>query len=360
MSELKKIMTLPGDGIGPEVMAQGVALLQALAAPLNMSFEFSEDLAGGACLHEYNVPIRDKTYSRCKNADAVLLGAVGLPEFDDNPTHLRPEKALLGLRAELGVFCNLRPAQLYDILVDASPLKKEFIAGLDLLVVRELCGGLYFGEPSGIVKRESGRFGISTMTYGEQEIRRIAIKAFELAQKRRGKVTSVDKANVLAVSQLWRAVVNETAADFPEVELEHMLIDNCAMQLVRNPKQFDVILTENMFGDILSDEASQLTGSIGMLPSASLGDGTPLYEPVHGSAPDIAGQDKANPIAMMNSVAMMLHYSFEQGQAAAAINQAVENVLQQGFHTGDIQIEGKLVGTGELGERIIEEVLKSL
>ncbi|KAA3613831.1 MAG: 3-isopropylmalate dehydrogenase [Calditrichaeota bacterium] len=360
MPELKNITTLPGDGIGPEVMAQGVALLKALASPLDMQFEFSEDLVGGACLREFNIPIREKTYTKCKQSDAVLLGAVGSPEYDNNPSHLRPEKALLGLRAELGVYCNLRPAQLYNILIDASPLKKEFIAGLDLMVVRELCGGLYFGNPSGIENTENGRIGTSTMTYGEQEIRRIAIKAFELAGLRRGKVTSVDKANVLAVSQLWRAVVEEVAGDFPEIELEHMLVDNCAMQLVRYPKQFDIILTENMFGDILSDEASQLTGSIGMLPSASLGAGTPLYEPVHGTAPDIAGQDKANPIAMINSVAMLLHYSFERPQAAKIISNAVEDVLQQGYHTGDIQIEGKLVGTKELGERIIEETLKNL
>ncbi|MCA9734768.1 MAG: 3-isopropylmalate dehydrogenase [Deferribacteres bacterium] len=360
MPKLKRIVTLPGDGIGPEVMTQGVALLGALANSLDMEFEFSEDLVGGACLREYNVPIREKTYTKCKNADAVLLGAVGLPEYDNNPSHLRPEKALLGLRGELGVYCNLRPAQLYDILVDASPLKKEFIEGLDLMVVRELCGGLYFGQPSGIEQRKNKRFGISTMTYGEDEIRRIAIKAFELARLRRGKVTSVDKANVLSVSQLWRAVVTEVAGDYPDVKLEHMLVDNCAMQLVRAPKQFDVILTENMFGDILSDEASQLTGSIGMLPSASLGDGTPMYEPVHGTAPDIAGKDKANPIAMINSVAMLLHYSFERPEAAKTISTAVETVLKQGYHTGDIQIEGKLVGTKELGGRIIEETVKNI
>lgn len=357
----KNIIVLPGDGIGLEVTGQAVRLLEALEAPLETKFNFEEHPAGGSCLKQHGIPLLDETIEKCKNADAVLLGAVGSPEFDNNPSHLRPERALLGLRAALGVYCNLRPATLYDTLLDASPLKEDIISGIDLMVVRELTGGIYFGTPAEISEKNGERTSVNTMTYSETEIRRIAHKAFDLARKRRGKVTSVDKANVLTVSQLWRAVVAEVAREYPDVMLEHMLVDNCAMQLVLRPKRFDVILTGNLFGDILSDEASMLTGSIGMLPSASLGDGTPLYEPVHGSAPDIAGQDKANPIAMLASVAMMFRYSFNRPEAAEAIESAISTVLEKGIHTGDLNISGgKLVGTQEMGSLIIEETLEQL
>ncbi len=361
MNQTKQIAVLPGDGIGPEVMQQGLRLLKTLQEPLDLRFEFEEHLAGGSCLKAHGVPILEETLSACQNADAVLLGAVGLPEFDNNPPHLKPERALLGLRAALGVYCNLRPAKLYRTLIDASPLKREIVEGIDLVVVRELTGGIYFGKPAGIFAENGGKYAVNSMAYRDDEIWRIAHQAFGLARKRRKKVTSVDKANVLEVSQLWRKVVEEVAAEYPDVTLEHMLVDNCAMQLVRWPKQFDVILTGNLFGDILSDESSVLTGSIGMLPSASIGDGTPLYEPVHGTAPDIAGQGKANPIAMLASIAMMLELTFDQPDAARAIEAAIETALTQGYHTADLQISGGTrVSTSEMGNIIIEQALKRL
>lgn len=361
MPEKIKIAVLPGDGIGKEVCAQATRLLESLQDPLNMTFEFEEHLVGGAALTAYGIPLKEETIQSCKAADAVLLGAVGGPEFDNNPSHLRPEKALLGMRAGLGVYCNLRPAKLYDVLLGASALKAEIIRGIDLLVVRELTGGIYFGEPAKRFEQNGIRKAVNSLVYNENEIRRIAVKAFEFAGMRRKKVTSVDKANVLVVSQLWREVVNEVAEDFPGITLEHMLVDNCAMQLVRNPERFDVVLTSNLFGDILSDEASMLTGSLGMLPSASLGDGPGLYEPVHGSAPDIAGQDKANPIAMINSVAMMLLYSFKKKQVAAAIEDAVAQVLKMGYHTADLNIsDGEIVTTQKMGTLIIEETHRQL
>ncbi len=354
----KNIVVLPGDGIGPEVTGQAIRLLKSLQEPLKMQFEFEEHPAGGSCLKAHGVPLLPETIEKCQAADAVLLGAVGSPEFDNNPSHLRPERALLDLRAALGVYCNLRPATLYHTLLDASPLKHETIRGIDLMVVRELTGGIYFGKPAGIEEDNGEQTAINTMVYTETEIRRIARKGFDLARKRRGKLTSVDKANVLQVSQLWRAVVGEVAPEYPGVTLEHMLVDNCAMQLVRNPRQFDVILTGNLFGDILSDEASMLTGSIGMLPSASLGDGTPLYEPVHGSAPDIAGQNKANPIAMLASLAMMFQYSFNRPEVANVIESSISTVLEKGYHTADLNLaDGNLVGTEEMGTLIIEETL---
>jgi 3-isopropylmalate dehydrogenase len=361
MSEQKKIVLLPGDGIGKEVCAQAVNLLKALQEPLGMNFEFEEQLVGGAALEAYGIPLKDETLERCKNADAVLLGAVGSPKFDNNPSHLRPEKALLGLRAGLGVYCNLRPAKLYDVLIDASSLKPEIVRGIDILVVRELTGGIYFGEPAERYVENGNRKAVNSMIYSEEEVRRIAKKAFEFARMRYKKVTSVDKANVLVVSQLWREVVEEVAKQYPEIKLEHMLVDNCAMQLVRNPRQFDVLLTSNMFGDILSDEASMLTGSLGMLPSASIGDGPSLFEPVHGSAPDIAGQDKANPIAMLNSVAMMLQYSFKQQSLALAIENSIAEILQSGYHTADLNFStGKTVGTEEMASLIIKKTLERL
>ena len=361
MPEVKQIVTLPGDGIGPEVMEQGVQLLQALQQPLGIKFEFDEHIIGGKALKQFDVPLRDETLQKCKEADAVLLGAVGLPEFDKNPPHLRPEKALLKLRAGLEVYCNLRPVRIYNSLLDASTLKSDIVKDIDLVVVRELTGGLYFGQPAGVTESNGKKQAVNTMVYSDDEIRRIAHQAFKLAKIRHRKVLSVDKANVLAVSQLWRAIVDEVSHEYPDVTLEHMLVDNCAMQLIRNPRQFDVILTENLFGDILSDEASMLTGSIGMLPSASIGEGTPLYEPVHGSAPDIAGKNIANPIAMISSVAMMLKYSFDLPNASSAIENAISTVLDQGYHSADITLKhGTLLGTKELGEKIILEASNAL
>ncbi len=361
MNQTKRIAVLPGDGIGPEVMQQGLRLLKTLQEPLGLHFEFEENLAGGSCLKAHGVPILEKTLNACQQADAVLLGAVGLPEFDNNPPHLKPERALLGLRAALGVYCNLRPAKLYGTLIDASPLKRDIVEGIDLVVVRELTGGIYFGKPAGIFAENGGERAVNSMVYREDEIQRIARQAFELARKRRKMVTSVDKANVLEVSQLWRKVVEQVAADYPDVTLEHMLVDNCAMQLVRWPKQFDVILTGNLFGDILSDESSVLTGSIGMLPSASIGDGAPLYEPVHGTAPDIAGQGKANPIAMLASIAMMLELTFDRPEAARAIESAIETALTNGCHTADLRLSGgTLLSTTEMGKMIIEQTLLNL
>ena len=355
-----RIVVLPGDGIGPEVMQQAIDLLKALEGPLGMHFEFEEHAVGGEAIRRYGVPIQAETIEKCKQADAVLLGAVGHPDFDREPPERRPERALLALRAQLGVYCNLRPIWLFDALLEASTLKSDIVKNIDFLVVRELTGGLYFGQPAGLNGTNGHRRAVNTMAYSEPEIRRITRKAFELARVRRCKLTSVDKANVLAVSQLWRQVVEEVAAEYPDVRVEHMLVDNCAMQLIRQPRQFDVILTENMFGDILSDEASMLTGSIGMLPSASLGDGPALYEPVHGSAPDIAGTGRANPIAMMLSVAMMLKYTYGRPLAAAAIEDAVSTILTRGYHTPDLHIPGgKVVGTDELGRYIIQETVHS-
>ena len=359
MHKKERIVILAGDGIGPEVMAQGIKLLNKLEEYIEIGFDLDEHLIGGAALKAYGVPLKPETLESCKQASAVLLGAVGSPEFDDNPPDLRPERALLDLRAGLGCFCNLRPIHLYKALIDSSTLKREVIADIDLLVVRELTGGLYFGKPAGFETANGERTAVNTMTYSEAEIQRIARKAFEFARLRRRKVTSVDKANVLAVSQLWRSVVEDVAKEFPDVQLEHMLVDNCAMQLIRNPRQFDVILTENMFGDILSDEASMLPGSIGLLPSASLGDGTPIYEPVHGSAPDISGKGLANPIALLNSIAMMFRYTFSRPLVALAIEEAISTILLRGYHTADMKLEGgKQVGSEEIGDLIISEIIQ--
>ncbi|GAB4171344.1 MAG: 3-isopropylmalate dehydrogenase [Calditrichia bacterium] len=352
----KRIVVLPGDGIGKEVTREGVRLLETLQNNLNLQFEFEEYPVGGESLKQFGVPIRDEVLEAAVNSDAVLLGAVGSPEFDNNPQHLKPERALLALRRALGVYCNVRPAHVYTPLISASTLKPDVIRGIDILIVRELTGGIYYGQPAEISEKDGQREAVNTMVYTEDEVRRIARMAFRFARQRRKKVTSVDKANVLAVSQLWRQVVEEVSKEFPDVTLEHMLVDNTAMQLIRNPRQFDVIVTGNMFGDILSDEASMLTGSLGMLPSASLGDGPGMYEPVHGTAPDIAGENKANPIAMINSVAMMLRYSFGLMEVAEAIERAVERVLDKKFHTADLNIKfGQLVSTTEMGTLIIQE-----
>ncbi|MCQ2041591.1 3-isopropylmalate dehydrogenase [Stutzerimonas kunmingensis] len=357
----KQILVLPGDGIGPEIMAEAVKVLQLANDKFQLDFELSYDELGGAAVDKYGVPLADETLARARAADAILLGAVGGPKWDKIDPAIRPERGLLKIRAELGLFGNLRPALLYPQLADASSLKPEIVAGLDILIVRELTGGIYFGKPRENKVLENGeRMAYDTLPYSESEIRRIAKVGFDMAMVRNKKLCSVDKANVLASSQLWRAVVEEVAKDYPEIELSHMYVDNAAMQLVRAPKQFDVIVTDNMFGDILSDEASMLTGSIGMLPSASLDAGNKgMYEPCHGSAPDIAGQGIANPLATILSVSMMLRYSFNQVAAADAIEQAVSDVLDQGLRTGDIWSEGcTKVGTQAMGDAVVAALAK--
>ena len=346
------VAVLAGDGIGPEIVAQARRVLDALHLPL----EFAEAPVGGAAYAASGDPLPPETLRRAKQADAILFGAVGDPRYDTLPRAKRPEQAILGLRKELGLFANLRPAQVFGELAGASALKAEVVAGLDILIVRELTGDIYFGEPKGIREKAGGeREGFDTMRYSESEIRRIARVAFEAARKRHRRVCSVDKANVLETSQLWREVVTREAKGYPDVELSHMYVDNCAMQLVRNPKQFDVIVTGNLFGDILSDEASMLTGSIGMLPSASLDErGKGLYEPIHGSAPDIAGRGVANPLATILSAAMMLRYSLKQGTAADRIEAAVGKVLRSGARTADIHTPGtRKVGTAEMGDAVL-------
>ena len=349
-----KICTLPGDGIGPEIMAQAMRVLGALKAE-GLDIETEQALIGGAAVDATGTPLPEATLKIAKESDAVLLAAVGGPQYDVLPREQRPERGLLGIRKELDAFANLRPALLYEELASASSLKPEIVAGLDILIVRELTGDIYFGEPRGIAMRHGERVGINTMVYSESEVRRIAHVAFKAAMKRGRKLCSVDKMNVLEATQLWRDVVIEVGKEYPEVELSHMLVDNAAMQLVRNPKQFDVMVTGNMFGDILSDEASMLTGSIGMLPSASLDEnGKGLYEPIHGSAPDIAGKGLANPLAMILSVAMMLRYSLNNEEAALRIERAVKKVLSQGYRTGDIWTPGtSKVGTKEMGDAVL-------
>jgi len=347
-----RIAVLPGDGIGPEVMPQALQVLEAIAKQFGHSFEFRHADVGGAAIDKTGRPLPDDTLKLARESDAILLGAVGGYKWEGLAYDIRPERALLGLREQLGLYANLRPAKLYPMLADASTLKPEIIIGTDLLVVRELTGGIYFGKPKGIEKTADGERGVNTEVYTTPEIVRIAKVAFEAARKRRKKVMSVDKANVLESSELWRRVVIGVAKDYPDIELSHLYVDNCAMQLIRNPKQFDVLVTTNLFGDILSDEAAMLTGSIGMLPSASIGSkvgagGTiGLYEPIHGSAPDIAGKDIANPIATIASAAMMLSYSFNLDQEAAAIERAIVRVLEQGYRTKDIASSGSKVGAG--------------
>jgi 3-isopropylmalate dehydrogenase len=346
-----KICVLPGDGIGPEITAEALRVLKAL----DLAFEMEEALLGGCAVDATGDPYPEATQKLALAADAVLLGAVGGPQWDNNPREQRPERGLLGIRKHLGLFANLRPAILYPELANASTLKPEVVAGLDILIVRELTGDIYFGQPRGIEVRNGERCGFNTMIYTESEIRRILRVAFDAARQRNRKVCSVDKMNVLECTQLWRDVAIETARDYPDVELSHMLVDNAAMQLVKNPKQFDVMVTGNMFGDILSDEASMLTGSIGMLPSASLdANKKGLYEPSHGSAPDIAGKGVANPLATILSAAMMLRYTFANESAARRIEDAVKKVLAQGFRTGDIFEPGmKKVGTREMGDAVL-------
>lgn len=353
----KKIAILPGDGIGPEIVAEAVKVLDKLKAD-GLDVVLNEAPVGGTAYDCHGHSLPEATLSLAREADAVLLGAVGGPKWDGMAERdKRPEAALLGLREALGLFSNLRPAILYPQLASASSLKAELVAGLDILIVRELTGGIYFGKPAGIETRNGERVGFNTLVYSESEIRRIAVSAFEIAMKRGKKLCSVDKANVLDVMVLWREIVEEVAKDYPEVELSHMYVDNAAMQLVKAPKQFDVIVTGNMFGDILSDAAAMLTGSIGMLPSASLDkDGKGMYEPIHGSAPDIAGQNKANPIATILSVAMMLRYSLGEAAAADRIEQAVSKVLDEGLRTADIYAGDsgtRAVSTSDMGDAIV-------
>jgi 3-isopropylmalate dehydrogenase len=351
-----RITLLPGDGIGPEIMAVTVTVLKEIGQQFDLSFEFQEALIGGAAIDATGNPLPDETLEICRNSDAVLLAAIGGYKWDNLPRSQRPETGLLGLRAGLNLFANLRPATILPQLVDASTLKREVVEGVDIMVVRELTGGVYFGQPKGVFVTESGeQRGVNTMAYTEKEIDRIGRVAFETAQKRGGKLCSVDKANVLDVSQLWRDRITQLGANYADVELSHLYVDNAAMQLIRWPKQFDTIVTGNLFGDILSDAAAMLTGSIGMLPSASLGESGPgVFEPVHGSAPDIAGQDKANPMAQVLSAAMMLRYGLDQPEAANRIERAVIKVLDQGKRTGDIMSEGMtLVGCRDMGEALL-------
>jgi 3-isopropylmalate dehydrogenase len=358
----KKICVFPGDGIGPEVMRQALAALRTIEKVSGKPrFETEEELLGGVSYDTHGTPLTAGALALAKAADAILLGAVGGPRWDVLPFDVRPERGLLNLRRELGLFANLRPAKVFKPLLSASPLRPELVEGIDLMVVRELTGGIYFGEPRGEFVIDGVETGINTEVYTRPEIERVARVAFDLARKRTGKVTSVDKSNVLEATVLWRRVVTEVGAkEYPDVALSHMLVDNCAMQLIRNPRQFDVVVTTNLFGDILTDEASMITGSIGMLPSASIGGRTGLFEPIHGSAPDIAGTGVANPLAMILSVAMMLKYSFEMTEEASWIERAVEQVLAEGYRTGDIwrEGEGKKVGTEEMGERVRSAVQK--
>jgi len=354
---MKKICVFPGDGIGPEVVREALAVLRTVEEMHGSRlFECEEELLGGASYDAHGVPMTEGALRLAASSDAVLLGAVGGPKWDPLPFEVRPERALLGLRKNLGLFANLRPAKVFGPLIDASPLRRELVEGIDLMVVRELTGGIYFGEPRGVRTIDGVETGINTEVYTRPEIERVARVAFDLARKRKRRVTSVDKSNVLEATELWRKIVTEVHdREFEDVELSHMLVDNCAMQLIRRPGQFDVIVTTNLFGDILTDEASMITGSIGMLPSASLGGAVGLYEPIHGSAPDIAGKGMANPLATILSLAMMLKYSFAMSEESDRIERAVEQVLAEGFRTADIFREGpgiRGVGTSEVGGQV--------
>lgn len=353
-----KIAVLAGDGVGREIVPEAVKMLKAVAEKFQHQFEFLSGDVGGQAIDKVGVPLPQETLALAKQSDAVLLGAVGGPKWEGLEYSLRPERALLGLREHLGLYANLRPAKLYPMLADASTLKREVIEGIDILVIRELTGGIYFGKPKGIEKLPNGsERGFNTEVYTTEEIQRIAKVAFEAARKRRKKVMSVDKANVLESSELWRRVVIDTHKGYQDVELSHIYVDNAAMQLVRNPRQFDVMLCNNIFGDILSDEAAMLTGSIGMLPSASIGAQVGLFEPIHGSAPDIAGKNVANPIATIASAAMLLSYAFKLDKEAEAIEQAIVKTLDLGYRTKDIHSPGtRLVGTTEMGEAILRNL----
>lgn len=351
------VLILPGDGIGHEISQVAREVLETLMSIDNIDITINQANVGGTSYDAHGTPLTEETLALAKSADAILLGAVGGPKWEPLDISVRPEKALLRLRKELDLFANLRPAILFEPLASASSLKPELVANLDILIVRELTGGIYFGQPRGVETKENGeRYGYNTYVYHEDEIKRIARVAFESAQKRNGRLCSVDKANVLEVTELWREIVSDMASEYPDVELSHMYVDNAAMQLIKGPKQFDVILTGNMFGDILSDAAAMLTGSIGMLPSASLNQsGVGMYEPVHGSAPDIAGQDMANPLAMILSVAMMLRYSLNRADSAEKLENAVLSVLNSGIRTGDIASDGdSVIGTKAMGQSVID------
>lgn len=355
----KKIMVLKGDGIGPEVVEQALKVLDAITQKFNHNFEYVEGFIGGTAIDKFGVPLPDETLEQAKNCDAVFLGAVGDWKYDSLPPEIRPEKGLLGIRKGLGLFANLRPVKIFDELIASSPLKENVVKGSDIMFVRELTGGIYFGEPKGTEYRNDERVAFNTMIYSENEIRRIAKVAFEIAMKRRKKVCSVDKANVLDVSRLWRETVIDEAKNYPQIELSHQYVDNAAMQIVVNPKQFDVILTSNLFGDILSDEASVLSGSLGLLPSASLSEGKiGMFEPCHGSAPDFKGLDRLNPIATILSASMMLKYGFDMDEEAQCIDNAVSEVLKHGYRTEDIfRCENEiLIGTNKMGDLIANEV----
>lgn len=351
----KKIVILPGDGIGPEIVAEGIKVLEKIRDSFGLDIEWETALMGGAAYDAKGDPLPEETLALCRDADAILFGAVGGPVYDKAPRELRPERGLLRLRSELNLFSNLRPAILYPQLEDASTLKPEVVSGLDIMILRELTGGIYFGQPRGVETLPSGeRRGFNTLEYTESEIERIGRSAFDIAMKRNKKVCSVDKANVLEFSELWREIMEKVALDYPEVELSHMYVDNAAMQLVRAPKQFDVIVTTNMFGDILSDAAAMLTGSIGMLPSASLdANGKGLYEPIHGSAPDIAGQGKANPLATILSIALMMRYSLGEMTVADQIEKAVGTVLDQGLRTLDLGGADNAASTEQMGDAVV-------
>ncbi len=358
----KHICILPGDGIGPEIVAEAKKVLNAVAEKFKHEFSFEEALIGGAAIDQSGDPLPVQTLDACRKADAVFLGAVGGPKWDNLPSNARPEKGLLNIRKELGLFANLRPATLFPELAGACLLRADTATkGLDLIVIRELTGDVYFGEPRGIEERQGKKVGFNTMIYDEDEIRRIAHVGFQTARKRSLKLCSVDKANVLESSRLWRDIVTEVHQEYPDVELSHMYVDNAAMQLVYDPSQFDVIVTGNIFGDILSDAAAAITGSLGMLPSASMGSTAPgLFEPIHGSAPDLAGQDKANPLATILSAAMMLRLAFDAIDEAIVVENAVRHVLQQGYRTGDIMEVGKtLVGTAQMGNLVVESILQA-
>lgn len=356
------LLVLPGDGIGAEVTREAVRVLRRVADKFHHTLTLNEGLLGGAAIHRTGQPMPDETARLASEADATLLGAVGLPEFDNAPPAQRPERGLLGIRAVMGVYANLRPVRTYKALIDSSPLKNERVAGTDMIIVRELTGGIYYGTPRGIEGSGDSERAVNTMTYTRAEIARIGRMAFHLARQRRRKVSSVDKSNVLECSQLWRKVMVEVSSEFPDVQLEHVLVDNCAMQLVLNPTQFDVVVTENMFGDILSDEGAVLAGSIGMLPSASIGAKKAsgawvgLYEPVHGSAPDIAGQNKANPLGAIGSAAAMLEYSFGLLEEAAAVNRAIEAVLNSGRVTADLKPAGAPATTEQVGQAVCDAI----
>ena len=353
-----QVLILPGDGIGTEVTCEAVRVLKHVAKVYGHELTLTEGLLGGVAIHKTGTPLPDETVKLALEADATLLGAVGLPEFDNVAPEKRPERGLLGIRKALGVYANLRPVRAYSALLNSSPLKNHLVEGTDMIIVRELTGGIYYGTPRGISGEGAETRAVNTMTYTRPEIERVARMAFTLARARRRKLASVDKSNVLENSQLWRKVVTEVAAEFPDVELEHILVDNCAMQLILNPRRFDIVLTENMFGDILSDEGAVLAGSIGMLPSASIGARKPngawvgLYEPVHGSAPDIAGQNKANPLGAIGSVAAMLEYSFGLKEEAAAVNNAIEKVLESGRVTADLKPAGPPASTTDVGQAV--------